>query len=190
MKKLITLAMVLAAQPALAASTNPLSSEFWTLHNTNLIVIVAFLLFLAILVYYKVPALVGGLLDKRADGIRAELAEARALHDEAKTLLASYERKQKDVKEQAERIVANAKDEAAAAAVQAKADIARSVDRRMATAVEQLASAQADAIRAVKDQAVTVAVAAARDIIAEQMTAANAGKLIDDAIADVNAKLH
>jgi F-type H+-transporting ATPase subunit b len=94
------------------------------------------------------------------------------------------------VKEQAARIVANAKEEAAAAAVQAKADIAKSVERRMATAVEQLASAETAAIRAVKDQAVLVAVAAARDVIAAQMTAASAGTLIDDAIDAVDAKLH
>ena len=41
-----------------------------------------------------------------------------------------------------------------------------------------------------RDQAATVAVAAAREVIAAQMTAANAGKLIDDAIAEVDAKLH
>jgi len=37
---------------------------------------------------------------------------------------------------------------------------------------------------------VSVAVAAARAVIAKQMTAAGANKLVDDAIAQVGAKLH
>jgi len=105
-------------------------------------------------------------------------------------LLASYERKQKEVQEQADRIVAAAKEEATAAGEQARVDLAKSLERRMAAAQDQIASAEASAVREVRDQAATVAVAAARDIIAKQMTAASGNSLIDAAIAEVDAKLH
>ena len=55
---------------------------------------------------------------------------------------------------------------------------------------DQIASAKASAIREVRNQAVKVAVAAAQDVIAAQTTPAEANKLIDDAIAEVGAKLH
>jgi F-type H+-transporting ATPase subunit b len=45
-------------------------------------------------------------------------------------------------------------------------------------------------VKEVRDQAVMVAVAAARDVIAQQMTAADGSKLIDDGIAEVQAKLN
>ncbi|MGR3583333.1 MAG: F0F1 ATP synthase subunit B, partial [Pseudooceanicola nanhaiensis] len=67
-------AAVLAATPA-AAATGP----FFSLGNTNFIVLLAFILFLAVLVYFQVPGKLAGMLDKRADGIRSELDEARAL---------------------------------------------------------------------------------------------------------------
>jgi F-type H+-transporting ATPase subunit b len=105
-------------------------------------------------------------------------------------LLASYERKQREVQEQADRIVENAREEATLAAIQAKEDIATSVTRRLAAAEDQIASAKASAIRDVRNQAVSVAVAAAQDVIAKQTTAADANKLIDDAIVEVGAKLH
>ena len=60
----------------------------------------------------------------------------------------------------------------------------------MAAAEDQIASAEAAAVKEVRDQAVMVAIAAARDVIAKQMTAADGNKLIDDAIAQVDAKLH
>ena len=191
MKKIaFATALTLAASPVFAASTNPLSAHFWSLHNTNLVVWLAFLLFIAILFYYKVPGLIGGFLDSRAEGIRSELNEAKALREEAQTLLASYERKQKDVQVQAARIVENAKEEAERAAVQAKDDIKSSIARRVAAAEDQITSAQQAAVNEVRDSAITVTIGAARDVVAAQLTAADANKLIDDAIADVAAKLH
>ena len=181
---LFTLSM-LGATPAFAAG-----DVFFSLGNTDFVVLLAFILFLVVLVYFKVPSLLAGMLDKRADGIQSELNEARALREEAQTLLASYERKQREVQEQADRIVTQAREEAQIAAEQAKADIAKTLERRLAAAGDQIASAQAAAVREVRDEAVTVAVMAAKDVIAKQLTAADGNKLIDDAIAEVGAKLH
>jgi F-type H+-transporting ATPase subunit b len=173
------------ASPALAAS-----GSFFSLGNTNFVVLIAFLLFIAALLYLKVPATLGKLLDKRAADIQSELDEARALREEAQTLLASYERKQKEVQEQADRIVAHAKAEAEVAAEEAKMNLQASIKRRLQAAEEQIASAEARAVKEVRDQAVAIAIAAANDVIAKQMTADMANKLIDEAITDVAAKLH
>ena len=62
--------------------------------------------------------------------------------------------------------------------------------RRLAAAEEQISSAEAAAVKEVRDQAATLAVAAARDVIAKQMTAAEGNTLIDEAIAQVETRLH
>ncbi|MBL9049815.1 MAG: F0F1 ATP synthase subunit B [Tabrizicola sp.] len=184
MKKLSIL-LALLASPAMAAS-----GPFFSLQNTNFVVLVAFIAFVALLVYMKVPAKLTGMLDARAATIKSDLDEARSLREEAKSILASYERRQKEVQEQADRIVAQARDEAMAAAEQAKADLKASIARRMAAATDQIASAEANAIRQVREQAVSVAIAAAGDVLAKQMTADAASASIDDAIAQVEARLH
>ena len=97
MKYLAATLMTVAASPAFAA-TGP----FISLRNTNFVVLLAFLLFIGILMYYKVPAKIGEMLDKRSASIKSELNEARALREEAQSLLASYERKKKEVQEQAD----------------------------------------------------------------------------------------
>ena len=186
----LTSLAALTAGPALAASKNPFSAEFWKLSNTDFIVLVAFILFIAVLFYFKVPGMISKMLDDRAAGIQSEIDEARALREEAQTLLASYERKQKEVQEQADKIVEQAKKDAEAAAEQARADLKTSIERRMAAATDQIASAEASAVKEVRDTAAVVAVQAARDVIAKQMTAADGNKLIDDAIAEVDARLH
>jgi len=184
MKKL-TVLLVLFASPALAAE-----GPFFSLKNPEFVVTIGFILFLALLAYLKVPGLIGGMLDKRAEGIKSELDEAKALREEAQTILASYERKQKEVQEQADRIVKAAKAEAEIVAMQAKEDLKASIARRLAAADEQIASAQASAVKEVRDTAIAVAVAAAEDVIAKKLTAADGNALIEDAIKDVAEKLH
>ena len=81
--------------------------------------------------------MLGKMLDQRAVSIKTELDEARALREEAQTILASYERKQKEVSEQAARIVEDAKNEAKEAAEQAKIDLEKSVQRRLSADEEK-----------------------------------------------------
>jgi len=182
---LLALVITLAALPAQAA-TGP----FFSLGNTNFVVLLAFIAFVALIVYLKVPGKLLGMLDARAIQIKADLDEARSLREEAKTILATYERKQKDVQEQANRIVASAKEEAMAAAEQAKADLKASIARRMASAQDQLASAEATALRQVRETAIAVAVAAAAEVLAKQSSPQSAAASIDAAIAQVDARFH
>jgi F-type H+-transporting ATPase subunit b len=160
------------------------------LNNTNIVVGIGFVIFVAVLVYYGVPGMISRKLDERAVRIKAELDEARALRDEAQTLLAGYERRQKEVKAQAEDIVVAARREAEKAAEAAKEEIRRSVARRMQTAGEQIAAAEQAAVRQIKDRAVAIAVAAAADVMKGQIKAEDANRLIDAAITEVGAKLH
>ena len=175
---------LLGANPAFASASG------LTLNNTSFVVAIAFALFVGVLLYLKVPKLVTKMLDDRAAGIRTEIDEARALQEEAKTILASYERKRKEVKEHSVAIIASAKAEAEAAAEQAKADLKETIARRLVAAEDQIKSAQEAAVREVKDKAVSVAIAAASDVINKGMAAKDANALIDAAIKDVGAKLH
>ena len=185
MKKLILPLLMPTASPAFASG-----GPFLSLHNTNFVVMISFLVFVAILLWAKVPAKIGAMLDARADQIKAELAEAKALREEARALLSSYEKKQKEVQEQSARIVAHAKEEAEAAAAQAKADLKVTIARRLAAADDQLASAQSSAIRQVREQAIAVAVSVAGEVLAKQANATSQAASIDAAIAQVEAKLH
>lgn len=160
------------------------------LNNTDIVVAIGFALFVGVLVWAGVPGIISRKLDERAVKIRADLDEAKSLREEAQALLASFERRQKEVKGQAEEIVAAARLEAEKAAEAAKLDIRRTVARRVATATDQIEAAEKAAIRQIKDRAVTVAVAAAGDAIRGGLTKADADMMIDSAIAEVGAKLH
>ena len=160
------------------------------LYDTNIVVGIGFLIFVGVLVYFGVPGLIGRKLDERAARIRADLDEARALREEAQSLLASFERKQKDVQAQAEEIVAAARADAEKAAEVGKEEIRRTVARRLKTATDQIEAAETAALRQIRDRAVAVAVAAAGDVIRGQLTERDADALVDAAIAEVGARMH
>ncbi|WP_118136478.1 ATP F0F1 synthase subunit B [Oceanicella sp. SM1341] len=158
--------------------------------DTNLLVAVSFFIFVGILLWVKVPAKVAGILDGRAAHIRAEIEEARQLREEAQTLLASYERKQKEVERLAEDIVTSAREEARAAAAEGREELERSVARRLRAAEDQIATAEAEALRQVRDRAISVAVAAAAEVMKTRMPADQANALVDASIAETARKLH
>ncbi len=186
MIRLAAALMLVGASPALAAGDYP----FFSLRNTDIIVFMGFVIFVGILVYFKVPAMITGMLDKRAEEIRADLAEARRLREEAQELRAAFERKKTEVKEQAERIVTKAKADAEFAAQQARADLEVSIKRRLKGAEDQIASAEAAALREVRNRAVQVAVATSAELIAANMGKADANRMIEESIKTVEARLH
>jgi len=187
MKRISLLATaLLIATPAYAKP----GVAWYSLDDTNFVVLIAFTGFIGVLLYFGVPKLLTKMLDDRAEGIKTEIDEARALREEAQTILASFERKHKEVEDQVEGIIEHARTEAVIAADAAKADLKDSIARRLQAAIDQIASAEEAAIREVKDKAVNIAIAAAGEVIAANMSADDAGGLIDNAIEVVSDKLH
>mgnify|MGYP001350309184 CR=1 FL=1 len=78
---------------------------------------VSFFGFVGLLIYYKVPGMLGKALDERADRIRQELDEARRLREEAQALLADYQKKRAAAEDEAKAIVEQARREADALAL-------------------------------------------------------------------------
>ena len=160
------------------------------LQDSNVVVAISFLCFVGVLLYVGVPKIIGGALDKRAEKIQEELDEARRLREEAQSLLASYERKAKEVEGHTEAIVAQARAEAERAAEQAKADLAASIERRLKGAADRIASAEAAAVKEVKDRAVAIAVDVAAEVMRDKLSLEHRNAMIDASIKDVGAKLH
>jgi F-type H+-transporting ATPase subunit b len=157
-------------------------APFWAL--------LALIIFLGIVVYMKVPRQVTEALDKRADTIRKELDEARRLREEAHGLLAEYQRKAREAEAEAEEIVDQARREAEALAAEAKKRTEEYVATRTRQAEEKITQAEAQALQEVRALSADVAVAAARQIIAEKAKGSVGDRLIASTIDDVRTKLN
>ena len=150
----------------------------------------AFVLFVGILVYLKVPGMLTGVLDERAKKISDNLDQARELREEAQVLLATYQRKQRDALKEAEEIIAHAKEEAMREAEQAEKKLEESVARRQQAALNKIALAEAQAENEVRDAAIEIAIAAATAVVAQQVQGDRADALVNIAIQDLRRHLN
>ncbi len=129
-------------------------------------------------------------LDMRREKIRARIEDAQRLREEAQDLLATYQRKQRDALKEAEEIIEHAKAEAQRMSEQAARDLEETLKRREQQAMDRIAQAEARAMREVRNAAVDVAMAATKKLIGENLSAGQSTQLIDDAIAQLQGKLH
>lgn len=151
---------------------------------------VALFIFVAIVLYLKVPGMVSKALDERADRIRAELEDARKLREEAQQLLAEYQRKRKEAEQEAAEIVEIAKREASLLAEEAHAKTEEYVARRTALAEQKIGQAEREAINEVRAKAVDLAVEAARHILGSKVDAKTSADLFKSSVQEVKAKLN
>jgi F-type H+-transporting ATPase subunit b len=159
-------------------------------HEAETWVLVAFILFVAVLVYLKVPGKVATMLDDRASKIASELAEAKRLREEAQALLAEYQKKRVDAERDAVNIIEQAKREAEAFAHEARAKLSETLDRRGRQAEQKIAQAEAQAIKEVRNIATDLAVAAAGHLIGTTAKGQTGTKLVEDSISQVKSKLN
>lgn len=157
------------------------SAEFW--------VLIAFLILVGAVAKKVWAALTAG-LDARAGRIKSHLDEAEKLRDDAQSLLAEYQRKQHAAAEEAAGIVAQAKAEAERIREQAEADLEQALKRREQQAIEKIAQAEAEALGEVRNQAVDLAMAASRRLLADNIDEGKAAGLVDEAIKDLSGRLH
>lgn len=153
-------------------------------------VLVSFVLFMGVLAYYKVPAMIGKALDKRADAIRTELEEAQRLREEAQAMMADYRRRQSEAEREAQGIITQASAEAERFAQEARAKLQETLERRTRLAEQKIEQAEAQAVKDVQAAAAELAIAAAGRILAAEVTGAKASALIDQSIETVGDKLN
>jgi F-type H+-transporting ATPase subunit b len=151
---------------------------------------VGLVLFLALVVYLKVPGMMAKSLDDRADQIRNELSEAKRLREEAQHLLAEYQRKRKEAEIEAANIVASAAREAELLTAEAKMKTEEFVVRRTAISEQKIKQAEVEAMKAVRSAAVDLAIAAAETVLAKQADAKVQSELFGNAVGQVKTRLN
>lgn len=151
-------------------------------------VVVAFILFF-VLFGKKLWGALAGLLDARAVAIKAELEEAARLRREAELMLRDAEKQRADALADAKALIQGAQAEANRVAAAAAAEAEASAKRREQMAIDQIAAAEKAAVDDVRLAAVDVAITAARQFLAEGLTADADAKLIDQAVAQLPTAL-
>ena len=154
----------------------------------ELVLLVA-LVILVVALWKPAKRMVLGTLDGRAERIRAELDEAQRLHEEAKALVAKYQRQLQEGEKLAAEIVSQAEGERARLEEKMRADYDAAVKRRTEQAMDRIAQEEQRALSEVRARAADLAVRTARRLLTERVGQSEAQGLIQGAIRDVSRRL-
>lgn len=159
------------------------------LHNPEVWIAIGFVLFLILAYKPGSKALVGG-VDARIDKIKAQLAEAASLRAEAEAALQAAEKRQRDVVAEAEKLLAEARTDAERTKAHMLSEIEHLTSRRQKDALDKIAQAESQALAEVRRLAADVAIAATAQVLAAHVKGKAGDALIDQAIADLPARIH
>ena len=154
--------------------------------DATVFVSLAMAVFIAILLWKKVPGLIVGGLDKQIAAIRTRLEEAKAIRAEAEALRDEYARKLASVDTEVAGMMSQAEHEAQAIVAKAGEDAEALVARRTRMAEDKIAAAERAAVDEVRARAAAAAAAAAEQLIRERLDEAQDRKLVDQAIGGLN----
>lgn len=143
-------------------------------------VAIGFILFILLLVYFKVPGQITKILDNRADKIRSELDEAKKLREEAQSMLADFQKKNKEAEKNAKALIDEAKKLAKNYEKEAKSKFDENMERRKKLLDEKLKRAEVEALNQIKNDITDIVF----DAIDKSLSNNNINKKASDRIID------
>ena len=148
----------------------------------------AMVVVLAILIWKRVPAMIGKALDGKIAAIRAQLDEAAQLRSEAEAIKAEYEARAAQADAEAATLLERARSEADSIVRQAESDASALVERRARMAEDKIAAAERAALDEVRAKAAQAAAAAAEALIRDKLDAGADKPLVDRTIEGLGTR--
>jgi F-type H+-transporting ATPase subunit b len=158
--------------------------------NAETFVAFGFILFVGLLAYLGVHKTLNAALDKRADRIKAELAEAERLRAEAEAVLASFGKRLEEAEAEAAAVVRQAHADAETLASEAAERLADFIKRRTKQAEDKIAAAETQATADVRAAAADAATKAAATVLTGEAKGSFGEELVSKSIADLKSLLH
>ena len=158
--------------------------------DASFFVALAFVLVLAGFWKLNLHGRVAIMLDERSDAIKKQLDEARALRQEALSVLSDYEKRAKEAEQEAAVLIEQAEEDAERIAAEAKLALKDRLERRTKQAEDKIVRAEAQLSQEVRQATVELAITASAQLIGENMTSAQSNKIIKTTIDSLAKNLH
>lgn len=165
---------------------NAFTGVIW--HHGVFWVTVAFIIFF-VLFGRMIWRALAGMLDARASSVRLELDEAARLRREAQEMLREAQQRREEALAAARQMLESARSEATRVAEATRAEAEAAAQRRERMAMDRIAAAEKAAVNEVRLAAIDLAVAAAQQVLSQQLDRQEDAALVDRAITGLPTAL-
>ena len=165
------------------------SKKLISLDNTDFVVLISFLIFVSVLVYFKVPSIIGAFLDKRSNDIQNEIEKAGEILEEAKKILSSIEADHIRTSETIVQMVKSAKSRAGDDEEKAKKSIEELMKNKLTSAEGQVMSNERKILEEIEGRAIDLSIEKVRMKLSKSLSSSDYDNQFDSSILSIEKGL-
>ena len=150
---------------------------------------VSFVIFLGVLVYFKIPQKIIGALDDNISLIKSEVDNAETLKEESKNILSEYEKKISNAKNEVKEMINMATEEADRNVLNTNEDFHILMENRKKNTEDRIKQMKNQALKDIKNASVKISIQAVEVLLKNSLDKNKLNKIFDASIEDTKSAL-
>ena len=152
-------------------------------------VAISFVLFFALLVYFKIPQKINEILSQLISNIKNEIDESEKLRNEAKTLLDNSQTKLDNARNETNKIIDQAKKDSERLVIELNEKFHKSAEMKKKLAEAKINQMKETAIKEIKDTSIKIAVDSVKKIISTSVDKNKLDKIFEKDLEEAKTEL-
>ena len=152
-------------------------------------VAISFLIFVVLLVYFKIPSKVKNILDENINQIKRQVEESEKLKEEAKRQLAEYEKRIGDSKSQVNKMIKEANNQAEKNIIKSNEVFHKFIEIRKKNTEEKIKQLKNQAIKDIKDASVNIAFESIEKLMLNSLDKSKLDKIFSQSVEETKLAL-
>ena len=152
-------------------------------------VMVSFFIFIALLVYFKIPQKIKITLDENISNIKNEIDEADKLKEDAKNILTEHEKKISNSKTEVKLMVVKANEAAEKIVIKTNQDFHNLMENRKKNAEERVKQLKNQALKDIKNTSVKIAIESVEKLLKNSLDKSKLDKIYTSSVEETKLAL-
>jgi len=158
-----------------------IDASFW--------VAISFLIFLGVLIYFKIPQKIKVSLEENISNIKNQINEAEKLKEEAKNILSEHEKKISNSKNEVKTMINKANENAEKNIIRTNEDFHNLMENRKKNAEERIKQMKNQAIKDIKNTSVKIAIKSVEKLLKNSIDKSKLDKIYLSSIEETKLAL-
>ena len=152
-------------------------------------VAISFLIFIILLIYFKIPLKVKNILDENINQIKKQVEESEKLKEEAKRQLAEYEKRIGDSKSEVNKMIKDANDQAEKNVIKSNEIFHKLLEVRKKNTEEKIKQLKNQAIKDIKNASINIAFESVEKLLINSIDKTKLDKIYSQSIQETKLAL-
>ena len=152
-------------------------------------VAISFIIFLGVLIYFKIPQKVIIALNESINSIKHEIGNAEALKEESKNILSEYEKKIGNAKAEVKAMLNLAADESEKLALKANEEFHDQMENRKRNTEDRIKQMKNQALKDIKNASVKIAISSVESLLINSLDKSKLNKIFLNSLEETKLTL-